>query len=103
MPCGHDGDGLPHQVAPVPPEQAALSLWVLTTEPEQATQLAETSQPTWAGSRSEQAGRRFGYSAEDPDRGESADPRAEEGNQRLLAVEASPERASRISLSIVIR
>jgi hypothetical protein len=64
---------------------------VLATEHEQATQLAETSQPTWAGSRSEQAIRRFGYSAEDPDRRESGDPRAEEGNQRLSAVEAVAE------------
>jgi len=57
---------IPHQVAPVPLEQPALRLWVLTTEPKPATQLAETSQPTWAGSRSEQAGRRFGYSVEGP-------------------------------------
>jgi hypothetical protein len=82
---------IPHQVAPLPLKQPALSLWVLTTEPEQATQLAETSQPTWAGSQSEQAGRRFGYSAEDPERRDSGDPRAEKSNQRLLAVEAVPE------------
>lgn len=82
---------IPHQVAPVPLKQPALRLWVLTTEPEQATQLTGTSQPNRAGSRSEQAGRRFGYSAEDPERRESGDLRAEEGNQRLSAVEAVPE------------
>jgi len=75
----------------VPLKQPALRLWVLTTEPEQATQLAGTSQPTRAGSRSERTGRRFAYSAEDPDRPESSDLRAEEGNQTFSAAKALPE------------
>ena len=82
---------IPHQAAPVPLKQPALRLWVLTTEHEQATQLAGTSQPTRARSRSERAIRRFGYSAEDPARRESGDPKAEEDNQTLSAAMALSE------------
>src|SRR5664280_1026944 len=41
---------IPHQVATVPLKHPALRLWVLTTEPEQATQLAET-RPVHVGPR----------------------------------------------------
>ena len=75
----------------MPLKQPTLRLWVLTTEHEQATQLAETGQPTWAGYRSVQARRILGYSAEDPDRRESGDPRAEEDNQTLSAAMALSE------------
>ena len=82
----HSAPGCPRA-----PETAGVEVEGAEQTPKAATQLAETGQPTWAGYRSEQARRRLGYSAEDPDRRESGDPRAEEGNQMLLAVEAVPE------------
>jgi hypothetical protein len=70
----------------VPLKQPALR-WVLTTETEQATQSAGSSQPVRVG-----AGRsKIWLLNGRPDRRESGDPRAEEGNQTLPAAKALPE------------